>query len=63
MELVSLKCAKLEESRQLRQQFQDAVVKQQDWLDGRIKAADKLDNVRLLASEVDKQADECKVLN
>ena len=58
---MTLRCAKLEESRQLRREFQASVTKEHDWLDGRVKAADKLDTIRLLASDVEKQADKCKV--
>ena len=61
VELVTMRCAKLEESRQLRRDFVASVTKQSDWLDNRVKAADKLDTVRLLASDVEKQADKCKV--
>ena len=61
VELVTMRCARLEESRQLRRDFQTSVSKQSEWLDGRVKAADKLDTVRLLASDVEKQADKCKV--
>ena len=56
-----MRCAKLEESRQLRRDFVASVTKQSDWLDNRVKAAEKLDTVRLLASDVEKQADKCKV--
>ncbi|KAL8590281.1 hypothetical protein ACOMHN_006397 [Nucella lapillus] len=62
MELVTMRCAKLEESRQLRLDFKTSVSKQQDWMDGRVKAAEKLDTVRLLASNVEKQANKCKSL-
>ncbi|XP_076463748.1 nesprin-1-like isoform X5 [Babylonia areolata] len=62
VELVTMRCARLEESRQLRLDFRTSVSKEQDWVDGKVKAAEKLDAVRLLASDVDKQADKCKGL-
>nr|KAG5692776.1 hypothetical protein BaRGS_009392 [Batillaria attramentaria] len=54
--------SQLEEGRQLRLDFSTQVEKEREWLQNRVKAADKLDTVRLLASEVDKQADKSKGL-
>jgi hypothetical protein len=61
VELVAMKCSQLEESRQQRVTFLDLVAKQQEWLASRSKSVDKMGTVRLLASDVDRQAEECKV--
>lgn len=60
-EQVSSECAKLQAIHEQYVEFQHQVKKEKDWLHSHARMADKLDTVRLLASDVEKQADESKV--